>query len=447
LARNLQFEPPLAAQHPPDADTQALLHRLQNLRERWHRRVRNWQGHISEPEKSPTPTYQPEPNEGQANQALENELRELWRQLRLKQPRYGLLGGSSLSLSMKEAQALLSPGTALLEYYSLAGQLLAFVITPETAQVIQLGLDMERLGKSLDLWYMDVEDFGRHPPTETVERLERVAESQDQLAELHDLLLAPLEDALAGHQHWIIVPHQILYRLPFSALYDGQAYVGSQVEISYLPGASLLKVRNLAPKPAENTTLQPLIMAHTYNDTVPHTLQEAADIAAIFDTPHLYLQSAMTEANLRRYGSQANVIHLATHGEFKDDNPLLSWLHLDDNRLSVNDIYHLGLSHTELVTLSACETGLGSPKGGEILGLSQSFLAAGAKALLLSLWRIEDSVTRLFMTIFYRQLAQGATKLQALQTAQEEIRANHPHPFYWAGFILIGQDGKLIAEK
>ena len=74
-----------------------------------------------------------------------------------------------------------------------------------------------------------------------------------------------------------------------------------------------------------------------------------------------------------------------------------------------------------------------------MLGLSQSFLAAGARSLLLSLWAVDDVSTAILMAAFYRRLAAGQTKVAALQEAQRKVRRGYPHPFYWAGFVLVGE--------
>jgi len=153
----------------------------------------------------------------------------------------------------------------------------------------------------------------------------------------------------------------------------------------------------------------------------------------------VFTEDEATEVRLREYGPACGLLHLATHGAFRADNPLFSWLRLADARLTVRDIYSLRLPRASLVTLSACETGLGGLRGGDVLGLSQSFLAAGARSLLLSLWAVDDVSTAQLMASFYRRLAAGQTKVAALREAQQEMRERYPHPFYWAGFVLVGE--------
>ena len=159
------------------------------------------------------------------------------------------------------------------------------------------------------------------------------------------------------------------------------------------------------------------------------------------------IEDEASETRLREYGSTCGLLHLATHGAFRADNPLFSWLRLADALLTVRDIYRLRLPRTSLVTLSACEAGLEDLRGGNVLGLSQGFLATGARSLLLSLWAVDDASTAQLMAAFYRWLAQGKTNNAALHEAQREIHQRRSHPFYWAGFVLLGEDGQLASEK
>jgi len=119
---------------------------------------------------------------------------------------------------------------------------------------------------------------------------------------------------------------------------------------------------------------------------------------------------------------------------------MFSSIRLGTSYLSVYDIYQLKLP-AEIVVLSGCATGLNvvSP-GDELLGLARGFLQAGAQSLVLSLWDVQDSTTRDFMVAFYTRLQQGSSRAVALQQAMQEVRNAHPHPFYWAPFVLIGKD-------
>jgi CHAT domain-containing protein len=141
------------------------------------------------------------------------------------------------------------------------------------------------------------------------------------------------------------------------------------------------------------------------------------------------------------------IIHIASHGYYDDDNWDRSGLLLgkheesgEDGVLRPTDLYDVHLN-SDLVVLSACQTAKGrAAEGMGLLGLSVSFLAAGTRMVLSSLWNIDDKSTVQFMDRFYRYLAEKKTISEALQSAKiDMIRSNvHRHPFFWAAFVLIG---------
>jgi CHAT domain-containing protein len=99
----------------------------------------------------------------------------------------------------------------------------------------------------------------------------------------------------------------------------------------------------------------------------------------------------------------------------------------------------MDLSSTDLVVLSACETGLGEVQSGEgLLGLQRGFRIAGAKSIIMTLWDISDAVTSEVMLYFYQNFLEGQSHAEALKNAIQEIRKKYPEPYYWGGFILNG---------
>jgi CHAT domain-containing protein len=116
---------------------------------------------------------------------------------------------------------------------------------------------------------------------------------------------------------------------------------------------------------------------------------------------------------------------------------------VEDGWVLAEEIATLDLAGTELVVLSACETGLGDVKVGEgVYGLRRAFELAGAERILMSLYRVPDSATRELLAGFYHRLASGASPEEALRESQLELRERYPHPFYWASFVLTGTDGR-----
>jgi CHAT domain-containing protein/tetratricopeptide (TPR) repeat protein len=118
----------------------------------------------------------------------------------------------------------------------------------------------------------------------------------------------------------------------------------------------------------------------------------------------------------------------------------------EDGILTGEDASGLDLLSTELVVLSACETGLGDIRVGEgVFGLRRAFLLAGAKTLVMSLWKVPDAQTQMLMEAFYKRILDGRPREEALREAQLAVKESHPEPFYWAAFICQGDPGPLPA--
>ena len=154
------------------------------------------------------------------------------------------------------------------------------------------------------------------------------------------------------------------------------------------------------------------------------------------------LRKKASKTSFNALAGDASYIHVASHGEFDAAKPLRSGLILspdarNDGRLSVSDLYQLQLD-AELVTLSACETGLGSVvNGDDVVGLTRGFLYAGASTVIASLWQVDDDATAFLMLRMYEHIQSGGRR-DALRQAQLETRAKFPHPVYWAAFYLTG---------
>jgi len=167
--------------------------------------------------------------------------------------------------------------------------------------------------------------------------------------------------------------------------------------------------------------------------------QEAEDVADMLNVEPLIGSLATKKAVLERI-STARIIHLATHAKFDPDNPLETCIMLaNDEVLKARDVIYINM-HPALITLSACETGMvGSMGSDEIVGLSQAFLHAGATTLLVSLWSVDDLMTKKFMINFYGcWINKGLDKAEAFHKAMSEIRKKWPHTCDWAAFVLIG---------
>jgi CHAT domain-containing protein len=187
------------------------------------------------------------------------------------------------------------------------------------------------------------------------------------------------------------------------------------------------------------------------------------------------LQKDASEAVVKSVKAPA-LMHIATHGFFLKDaevkegaavgvslenaleNPLLrSGLLLsgaaatvagtaganlssnDNGVLTAYEAMNLNLDGTDLIILSACETGLGDVKAGEgVYGLQRAFLVAGANALIMSLWKVDDAATQQLMTNFYNNWVKTGNKLKAFKQAQQQLMTRYKDPYYWGGFVMMG---------
>jgi CHAT domain-containing protein len=336
--------------------------------------------------------------------------------------------------SVEEIRASLAPDTALVEYFSVQDRVLACVVTRETADFAAVTLQA-RVRKLLQMLRFQLSKFRLDPQYVEKFRNAMFDSMQGHLHGLYQELVAPLRPLL-GYKHVIFVPHGQLHHVPFHALYDGAGYLIDQFSVSYAPSAS---VYALCQKKEANREGCALVMG-IRDELAPSIEDEAKAVSALLPDSQLLLGSEATEDALRGLGPRCRSLHIATHGYFRQDNPMFSSIRLGTSYLSVYDIYQLKLP-AEIVVLSGCATGLNvvSP-GDELIGLARGFLQAGVQSLVLSLWDVQDASTRDFMVAFYRHLQQGGSRASALQQAMKELRNSHPHPFYWAPFVLMGKD-------
>ncbi len=332
------------------------------------------------------------------------------------------------STPIAEIQARIPDDEALIEYYYDEKALYAFVLTRDGLQGAKLevqGLeeDVRSLRDSID--------------DEKSDKWRVASQS------LYARLIKPIE-AITAKPRLLIVAHAALHYLPFAALHDGNAFLIDRASLRFLPSASVVKYLRTG-KTAKTAGLLALGNPDLGDPKYDLRFAEEEALAVTQTVPlsRALVRKEATESALREFGSGFAYLHFATHGEFNAEAPLKSALLLakddkSDGLLTVGKLYSMRMD-ADLVTLSACETGLGKiASGDDVVGLTRGFLYAGASSIVASLWKVDDRGTAALMNRFYQNLKDGREKREALRQAQIDTRAVLPHPFYWAAFQLTG---------
>ncbi len=367
---------------------------------------------------------------------VEHDLLERVRRARLAAPVAGPAAAANIDgqrLDLAALQAALGPDDALIEYGVQDDELFACIVTRSG---VALRRRLARWGEVQDAlvaarFQIEALRHGAAPMRQHLAGL--TVRAQRRLEQLHALVWSPLASQVSTHRRLLVVPHGALGALPFAALHDGQCALGQRCELALVPSARLA-LRGLQRPPSSPRRA----LALGESSRLPHAAQEARFVAGLFADGRAFIGEHATLQSLDAHASQADVIHLACHAQFRSDNPMFSALHLHDGALTVERVQALALTPA-IVVLSACETGLADHgRGDEHVGLVGAFLTAGASRVLASLWPVDDQITATFMQHFYGALTQGRSPAAALRSAQNELMQLHPHPFFWAAFTLHG---------
>jgi CHAT domain-containing protein/citrate lyase gamma subunit len=330
-------------------------------------------------------------------------------------------------------RAAIPADTLLVEYFRVRDRILVCVLGPETLEILPVTLET-RVASLLRLLQFQLSKFHLNPQYLETFHHSLLQASQAHLKELYDELIAPIAPRLKA-SHLILVPHGLLHYVPFHALFDGSEHLIDRHTVSYSPSASIFA---LCQARTANSAGSSLIFGIPDPQT-PAILDEVQALKKVLDQPELFLGANASEEILRTKGPASRLIHIATHGRFRHDNPMFSAIRLGDSFLSLFDLYQLRLP-VEVITLSGCSTGLNVVAAGdELVGLARGLLHAGAQSLILSLWDVHDKSTAELMAVFYRLLQEGKTKAVALRAAILELRTRYPHCYQWAPFILVGK--------
>ncbi len=405
----------------------------------------------------------------------------------------GAIPSERRTVTVAGVQAALPPGAALVEYWSyrpalaVAGQLrpagppsLAAVVLRRGKPPVWRAIGAEQeLSEAVGAWA----DKLRNP---------RVSDVDAAGAKVAQLAWAPLSPALQGADQFFVVPDGALAKVPFGALPVGQTANGSARYLVETGAVVWLGSGRDLLAPSVRTPRQPPLLFADPEfgpgalGQLPGARQEGKAIAELLGAgAMLHVGLAASRAALEAARGPA-AVHLATHGWFSlgqtFDNPLLgsgialAGANAGPGKLTALDVANLDLHGTQLVTLSACETGLGVQyRGDGVYGLQRALHLAGAQSVVMSLWTVDDEATRQLMVAFYGALAKGTPRATALRQAQlallnqrrggtkaatavgqrsaevvgaepaSEVAAINPaHPYWWAAFVLTGEGGKVV---
>lgn len=392
------------------------------------------------------------------------ELDQLKSQIRLYFPDYHRLKYEISSLTVLDIQQALRDEEELLVFSVTDSNIYRFLISKERSVFDQV--------KKPRNWTTLLEDH--HRSTTDYRFIVNRAQEADLIYRttaltLHELLIPQLSPGKT-RKTLTIVPHDSLHNINFSILlaeevdqplnFRSYPYLLRTRNIRYAPSVSTLIAYPDQPK--ENLQEGYIGFAASaqgsYSDgarlAIPGANEEIAKVGDLFGGKTLQGSEA-TEENFRKEASKYNVIHLAMHGTVDQNAPLNSQLHfaekadsLNDGTLHLDEVYGIPMN-AELAVLSACDTGDGQLSSGEgLMSIARAFNYAGCRSVLMSQWKVADEEGTQLIVDFFRALKHGQSKSSSLRTAQlnylDEMEDNmRTHPFFWAGFRLIGDDLEL----
>lgn len=395
-----------------------------------------------------------------------------WADVRQSAPAIESNSSNRLKIVPKtEADQQLLP-LARLVFYVLSDRTAIFAVTPDgrvQGHVVPLGEDaiadrVTHLRRALNV---DEVSRGLERKLGSVSLAEQgitAVKLETLLQGLYAELIAPVADVLPTDRTPVVIePHCSLWLVPFAALQlpDG-TWMGDRWSLIYAASAYTLDEIRREPcyTPLANSKIlavgNPIMPIVPDHDGVKIELQalpgaeaEVESIVQLFPQQQctLLIGQKATEANVKQLAQSHSIVHLATHGIAYGSDPLASLVAFsptehENGLLTAREVIQSSSLPADLVVLSACQTGLGRITGEGMLGLSRSFLVAGARTVVVSQWSVSDSATMELMVAFYKNYLQHGNKALALQKAMQSVRSQpeYSHPRYWAAFVVVGAE-------
>ncbi len=383
---------------------------------------------------------------------LKRQRDELIQNIEKEYPAYYDLKYSGAPITLSQFQSEIPDDLLVLSYFYGSEALYALTIDKQHTRLHKLSPSVE--GPA------NIKKFNSLLATPTSDLCE-ITEISHNLYETY--VTSPL--APYSQKRLLIMPDGLLHTFPFEAL-STDGTIGNLLihtyQTSYVSSASLWS--RLQTNYETNDSFVGFAPSFENNlqdeeqfAVLPNNEKEIENITKYFDGT-LYTSDQATLANFKRELTHHNIIHLATHAVANDQVPEYSFLAFakantdQESFLYVNDLY-LEAIKANLVTLSACETGVGTLEKGEgVMSLSRAFFYSGAKSMLYTLWNINDYSSSMITETFYKELSLGAHKDEALQQAKLAFLEKNKdtklsHPYYWSSFIINGNTLPIAEEN
>ncbi len=335
----------------------------------------------------------------------------------------------------KGSTAASGPTSPVVLYEVLRGRVHAFVQAAGNTHHVPLQVGIEGIAGLIDELDRQWVQCRLGPRFIDRHRDRLTATCRATLGELYRHLIAPLDavlDLATAGDHIGVVPSHILHRVPFHALHDGEAFLNDTHTVSVSLGASMATPHLQSVRPHRDRTL----VIGVTDPSIPYARREAEAVGALLGSDRVLVDADATVRRFREEAPGSSVVHMACHGLHRAESPLFSALRLGDGWINAHDIMSLDLRGATVV-LSACESGWQASNGGEGLGLGWAFLSAGASAVVVSLWPVQDDATAEMMAAFYEALTDTDAP-SALRAARHRVAERWPHPYHWAPFAHLG---------
>jgi CHAT domain-containing protein/Tfp pilus assembly protein PilF len=387
---------------------------------------------------------------GREKTGYEIELARLQKELEQNDAYYKMKYDDS-SRGIRDIQQSLQRDQALISFYAAGDQLHTFILTRSSFGYCRID-SLSGLAKETEDWLgslMNMENGHKFKGDASGDRLYRQ-------------LIQPIQALMPAKDEWIILPDGFLYFLPFESLPSGRdsKRLLETTTISYQFSTRLLTD---GPKLANRGSGElPILSFAPFAGTIPDSSRferlpaSGEEIAGLHGTS--YLDSMATKEQFLKEINKYPIVHLATHATSSASNPAQSFIAFYpvtgnpmEDCLYLEELYGLNLNATQLVIISACETGTGELAGKEgVISLARAFAYAGCGSTVNSLWKADDKATSFILRRFYAHLEEGANKAKALQQAKLDYLASdviNKSPSYWAHLVLIGNIEPLYPHR